>query len=608
MAHGPIHGMVEGIDDPKSSRTDEGVLAQSLDAVFQDVRNDARSEESQEVYTKLKATILRREKGWMSKVATAEKASHQLGDMQTKEGCSTLVGGATRSTTFRAGFEAGLQAAASNVVQNKTKPASSRTVTKPGSCGGTWQRSMIIAGPYQKKAIASNLNILALLVYYLTKFTCGAKEQPSTSCCLSVLLQTQLKKKMIKRKGKRVWVKVPTIAGKEYSLSDIKKKFGCSYKAEKCAFCGRNDMLGEGSRFLRKAFRKGKQVAKKAKSVIKKLAAKAKAVAVKGVKKAKSGIKKLATKTKAVAVKGVKKAKSGIKKLAKKAKAGIIPKMLGLASKILPRVLKFLIPYAERFFAGKEEPAKICLDLLADRKLQTTFRTHFLNPLVSKKLVPLLYKDCACSAVAPLIEGQVYWELTEDTPEWKQSFTKTTKEGIPLNRLRTTEVRDGPFGPLRMKIYKIPGGSIRSFSEISQEVKNTALCEMHVSFDFVLCTNTKIPEEGGKAALDSNVRCCDRELVETPTKLSLVKGGKGCKLFFGLMDGVARTGISAIRAIYTSMAAAKCFKDDHKCGKELGDATDQGRRGGGGTMSSQSDFSMSSGNRAGNSERLFLSE
>jgi len=564
MAHGPIHGMVEGIDDPKSSRTDEGVLAQSLDAVFQDVRNDARSEESQEVYTKLKATILRREKGWMSKVATAEKASHQLGDMQTKEGCSTLVGGATRSTTFRAGFEAGLQAAASNVVQNKTKPASSRTVTKPGSCGGTWQRSMIIAGPYQKKAIASNLNILALLVYYLTKFTCGAKEQPSTSCCLSVLLQTQLKKKMIKRKGKRVWVKVPTIAGKEYSLSDIKKKFGCSYKAEKCAFCGRNDMLGEGSRFLRKAFRKGKQVAKKAKSVIKKLAA--------------------------------------------KAKAGIIPKMLGLARKILPRVLKFLIPYAERFFAGKEEPAKICLDLLADRKLQTTFRTHFLNPLVSKKLVPLLYKDCACSAVAPLIEGQVYWELTEDTPEWKQSFTKTTKEGIPLNRLRTTEVRDGPFGPLRMKIYKIPGGSIRSFSEISQEVKNTALCEMHVSFDFVLCTNTKIPEEGGKAALDSNVRCCDRELVETPTKLSLVKGGKGCKLFFGLMDGVARTGISAIRAIYTSMAAAKCFKDDHKCGKELGDATDQGRRGGGGTMSSQSDFSMSSGNRAGNSERLFLSE
>jgi len=564
MAHGPIHGMVEGIDDPKSSRTDEGVLAQSLDAVFQDVRNDARSEESQEVYTKLKATILRREKGWMSKVATAEKASHQLGDMQTKEGCSTLVGGATRSTTFRAGFEAGLQAAASNVVQNKTKPASSRTVTKPGSCGGTWQRSMIIAGPYQKKAVASNLNILALLVYYLTKFTCGAKEQPSTSCCLSVLLQTQLKKKMIKRKGKRVWVKVPTIAGKEYSLSDIKKKFGCSYKAEKCAFCGRNDMLGEGSRFLRKAFRKGKQVAKKAKSVIKKLAA--------------------------------------------KAKAGIIPKMLGLARKILPRVLKFLIPYAERFFAGKEEPAKICLDLLADRKLQTTFRTHFLNPLVSKKLVPLLYKDCACSAVAPLIEGQVYWELTEDTPEWKQSFTKTTKEGIPLNRLRTTEVRDGPFGPLRMKIYKIPGGSIRSFSEISQEVKNTALCEMHVSFDFVLCTNTKIPEEGGKAALDSNVRCCDRELVETPTKLSLVKGGKGCKLFFGLMDGVARTGISAIRAIYTSMAAAKCFKDDHKCGKELGDATDQGRRGGGGTMSSQSDFSMSSGNRAGNSERLFLSE
>jgi len=136
------------------------------------------------------------------------------------------------------------------------------------------------------------------------------------------------------------------------------------------------------------------------------------------------------------------------------------------------------------------------------------------------------------------------------------------------------------------------------------------------------CKNRYIGTEGAKArGLECVVKytmsmdkcstcCCKGGLIKSDLKADLIVDNKWhCKNWFtGYAEPAVQLFQALIRSyISTQFLAPSCYKPAWKLQspseRELGDNDSQGRRGGGG-MSAGTGFVLSSGNRAGNSERL----
>jgi len=554
--------------------------------------------------------------GGADSAIVADQSDRQLAEQAIRQSLETKLTNANLKEEISPALLNVINSVVREQVAAASIPGDSKgSAAKQPTCSGTWVRELINS-PSSKSKMLLLLRSIGNFATFVGGILCRAPEQTKLldrKCCHAAFCDTKW--------SKLGWVGRPSGSKADYiPLRDyFKKKDVCAAALAAPYYTGgmrgkkevRNDppngetslLQTESGGFIRRRRRRRK---KSRWSKLKKFS--------------KRGMK---------AVGGGMKMKMVLKLVGKVAKKGLKAFMLKVVVPLLraalPKKLRWVSKYVAFVVKGD---VKAILRLFGSYSTQQATR-NLVRSYVQLKITPIKL-DCACNSYLGDVfsPGYIHWA---DARGWenKKEFGSLAKMGNqPLGyrsvdhlKRRTVEEQK-QYGPFKGKAYLVardfqqfvPFQTMKAMQRLIGKAKRTGkvLCECEFEFDLLLCGkdvgDSVKPSEGYDV---SEHIACGGPMVSRSSKTKLLTDTPFCKGWYSFQVGMFNAVMTIISTPQIALKTKKCQASSRGGNGEIGEASNtahgQGRRGGS-SFSAGSSFVMSSGNRAGNSERISRSK